>query len=60
MRSRCPARCHGCTDSRLKKKKEKERKGLNFSASYHLHVALQLADASPLALCGAYVTKVMD
>lgn len=30
------------------------------SPSYQLHVALQLADAGPLALCGAYVTEVMD
>lgn len=28
--------------------------------SYHLHVALQLADAGSLALGGAHVAKVMD
>lgn len=30
------------------------------SPSYHLHVALQLADARPLALRGAYVAELMD
>ena len=30
------------------------------SASYHLHVALQFADARSLALGGAHVAQVMD
>lgn len=35
-------------------------KRLDPTASYHLHVALQLADARPLALGGAHVAQVMD
>lgn len=36
------------------------RFNLTTTGSYHLHVALQFADAGSLALGGAHVAQVMD